>query len=547
MNLKISGLLVFVTLLLSCKQNDTIKQHIIIEATDSLTIEFPTKKWYRILYTELNVKENKLLLLLGSNSFCSPMLYQYNLSSASWDSISFKSITPEGSQIDFFHYLSKDSIYLFCDIHSENNDSLIILTNDKAENRKTIALKHPYIRNTYAPYCDTSLLVKPVAWFNFNSINKHNIFLSFTDYNFTRFKADSLKHIQHPLIAYYDLAKDSLIMNNNIWYPDLSDGFYPWGAYFTNISLGAKGNPLVSFSYTPTFLEWDIKENKLIKHEINSEATDSILPYKEYIDEQYSTTQPYYGLLVFDNYNKTYTRHIVYPNETYGDFKNIQIHTDENFNVIGESYNQPLYIPLANGWNLDFFNSQNENKIILKKIKYAYRPYDESLFVEKMRAAQNQKIEKLENYKCSIGINRKADNTFEPSELLLYFKNRLHIEDSTYVVYAVQNNACPGCVNYVYKFFKLNKEIIESKPFYLLIVEDDKSIVTSILNEYEIKSFKNLKQDSIFNYQVFHPYLENNPRLILIKNNQIITDSIYAPDNLPEMIYNSLDFINFKH
>ncbi|NMC99036.1 MAG: hypothetical protein GYA62_04880, partial [Bacteroidales bacterium] len=46
-------------------------------------------------------------------------------------------------------------------------------------------------------------------------------------------------------------------------------------------------------------------------------------------------------------------------------------------------------------------------------------------------------------------------------------------------------------------------------------------------------------------YPVIHPFSENNPRLILVKDNKIISDTIYMPDKQVVLIESLLKFQGF--
>lgn len=528
-------------LIASCRTKKDDAQLVQSKVVDSLHLEIPHQNYSRLRLLDIDKRTGLHLAMFGNTWEIEPVLYFFKKNQSVFtDSINLKSVLPENHSISKFKYFSKDSILLFLFTHEIKKDSLIILTNNKAELLKVFPFNNSYIPSSYnKTTVDSSLLTS----FYSGIYKDKKFFFSLMPWRFTYFKADSLARIRYPLIAYYDFEKDSIITNNEIWFPNLKTGFYAWNAYSITFCLSPKGNPIIGFSYTPQLLEWDLQSGKTIKHRIASLVVDSILPTEEYIDQQFSDKQAYYSNIWYNLENRVYIRKINFPQKTYGNFKNIVVYADNRFNYIGENNNYNKSIVEYAGWSCNYKNKKITDFV---KLKYNYSFMDTSAFRAEMMAGKDTKQTKINKYKCSVGISEKETSNYKDEYIVKYLRNRINIADSTYSIFIVQNNACQGCVEYIYNFFMNNKEVLDDGRIYLLVIDSDYEYANQYLENYNLLDFRKLKRDSVEKYSLFNPFLDKNPRLVLINDLEVVLDSVYQPGDQSYMVIEGINFSNYK-
>lgn len=507
--------------------------------TDHISIESPHALYDKLSFFEQVNAEKSMYFTVGNVYETHPVLYKYNFETQLLtDSIDFSKLLPSDATIMQFHYLSKDSIFLFLMERTNYHDRAILLTNKNAELKKLFKINSPLFSNKTSDS-------PPEFLFDFMRVTDEKLIINIVPFDFTAFDSEKIKHNNYPIIAYYDLQKDTLVFNNELKFPDLTVGYLPWGSNFCEVCISASGNPIIGFRYTPTLIEWDIKKNCNYTHEIKSNSINKILPSLNEIFTENCDTQPYYSSLNYNSFQKKYSRKISFPDQRFGNLSNILVFTDDKFNYLGETTNSNYtnrnvaefqYIENSNSSGNNFLFFKNLNPPILTDI---------SIIKNEIELSKKKQSLKVNNARCSIGVGDKVMK-YSSSDFINFANNRHRIKDSTFVLFTVQENTCLGCVKYILNFFQTNKPILDKKQFYLLYVCKDNNSEKEELKGFDFSDFHNFRVDTSSIYQTFHPYVSDNPRITFVKNNKVEFDSIYPSGNMEEMVLKAMELKSLK-
>ncbi len=458
------------------------------------------------------------------------------------------------AEIENFRYINKDSIWIFGS-HSlrYNYDSSLMVVNYDG------VIKHvyPFYNNFFVSlktypnlYCDSIDAMDEMAidtiLFAYNNESPENLIVDKKIF-FTTIAGNigSKSHLPHlPIVGYYDLNKKKVELNNQLYYPYYSDSlFYPKSRlhYYYPIywSINPKGRILLSFCYTPTIFEWDYINNDVKMHRVKTQLIDTIYPFLKPTQLNNDTTDIYYNIFYVSNL-EMYLR-FARLSSNYGN-KNIVIFSDNNFNYLGEAIieldEMPHYI-----FDDNFISTSiADDSLTLKFFKYEFKPLDINAIRKHLDSINNNNKEKE-----ICRITGKNGNIPYNSEGFIRYLNNFEINDSSFAIIILSKNGCHTCNDYIAKTISINQHVffnLTEKPFYLLYVgeNEQKSNVYHILKEYSINKNKHLKVDTTSIYPIFNPFGSENPRLVLVNNEKIVSDTVYLPTNLEKLVENLLEF-----
>jgi hypothetical protein len=452
-------------------------------------------------------------------------------------------------------FFSRDSIMLYGSSGDLKSDSIIQCVNLEGKIKQVYSLFFPNVISSKIaadPLLANNEELYPRAQFVFD----HKIFLTF-DYWYYGFKGYQKKY---PLVGYYDLLKDTLVVNRNIWYPELdSSRYFAQSFYYQHsISLKENGNIDISFSYTPVIYEWDYKHNKIKEHKVDSKYMTAI-PFgerKQKDDPEFNNFNPIHGLYlpgvssVMKDKSKIYYREMMLSTAKYGDGKVIRVFFDSKYHYLGESlvdkncylnyYKSVYYMGEINNGRLDF-----------KFVKPVFKPFDENKLKSKLDSIEKAEIEKNKQKRkeiCGV-VDRKGTSSFsyQRDDIVKFLQKNHQIQDTSFAVAIVNSKGCGPCNEYILNFVKINQGVffnIKTRPFYLLYVNEGASYsdMTSYLTGFSLTDKDLVKMDNSVTYKDFSPSSLFNPRLVLVSQNKVILDNTYLPNELEKYVNDLLDY-----
>ena len=301
---------------------------------------------------------------------------------------------------------------------------------------------------------------------------------------------------------------------------------------------------------------WNISNNKIFKKDFKSKLVDSSLLSKNipFYNKEYES-------LIYLEVNKHLrtnylVRFIVLPKNVFEKYTLIQVIYDKNYNYIGEvlindkNYNCILKNSISKNikpWNEYYvIPSENNDKLKLVKIKYILKNWDIVEAKKKLNTSLLNYIKQKNNEAvCFIG-NHKNLPPYDKNKIFDYIRNKLSINDSTFSLLIIRTDGCYHCNEYLYDFILKNKFIFEMHYHaYVLLYDGYKDNNNLTIKNFKSLNCKNILFENVI-YPQIHPFSENNPRLVLVKNNKIVSDTIYMPDNLDLLIERLLNFYNFE-
>ncbi len=465
------------------------------------------------------------------------------------------------SEIENFRYVNKDSIWIFgaSSLRYNYDSSLMVINNNGAikciypfHNNYFISLKtHPEL------YCDSIDAMDKAAidtvLFAYNNAMPENFIINNKVFFTTKAGNVGLKsHLPHlPIVGYYDVRNKKVRLNNRLYYPFFVDSlFYPRGNRFyyypIHLSFSHSGKILLSFSYTPSVIEWNYEQNRVDAHRVFSQLIDSIYPYIKPIDFDPDTADIYFNLFYAKNL-KMYLRFAMLSND-YGNSK-ILIFSDTNYNYLGEAIIKQNEMPMYVYGDNFVFAKITGDSLNLIFFKYEFKPLDIKVLKQQLDSIYLAVKKNKTNEICAI-TGRKEDFSNNLESIFRYL-NKFGINDSSYAVIILNKNGCHSCNDYIANIISMNQRVffnLKNSPFYLLYVDEGAVTLTvkRILNEYEINENSHLKIDTTNSYTFFNSFNLKNPRLILVKDKKIISDTVYLPDNLETLVDRWLKFYGLK-
>ncbi len=455
-------------------------------------------------------------------------------------------------------FINKDNILLFGSSSNGKNDSTLRSINLSGDINRVYPLINSNVISSKFPasdLCNNGNEIYPYTI----AVLKDKIFISFR-YSYYGYKGYKNRH---PIIGYYDLIKDTLIMNHKIWYPNLKDGvYYKWNMYETYISINQRGNVIISFQYTPTFYEWNYKMNKLDTHSVCSQFMEPI-PYAEKLyknDDVYNDYKYYNGaylqiksINLSDN-KYIYYRDILLPIKKYGDMKYLRVFFNENYEYIGESLIGINDLQIQKYKKHIILTTIENGNIVVRFTKPSFKSFNKDALKERLDSISKAKVEAETKEKmglCNIiGFNTDCFE-YKTNDILKYINYSHNIFDTSFVLLLINKDGCGSCNNYILDFVMNNQGLLYNTkdiPFYVLYVDENSTIkdVFDYLGTYKIFDKTHTKADTSILYKKFHPYSMYNPRLVIISQKKVIFDEIYMPNEMEQCankIFNYLGFI----
>jgi hypothetical protein len=479
-------------------------------------------------------------------------LYIYDLTN---DSL-VGDISSHNLGINKIEYYGSDSIMLYgYPLFSFNNDSIIRCVNIKGNIKHIYPLFHPNVVSSKNPQ-EGLLDDKNEIYPNPQFIHDNKIFMTF-NFPYYGLKGYSKKY---PIIGYYDLAKDTLVTIDNIWYPNLKEGIYYKSRFYKpNIALKENGNILISFSYTPVFYEWNFKTNKLSTHFVASKFVSSI-PYSSTLfnnENDYNDFSNNEGTIYDVNtlkiktgqspHESIFSRSFLLPSLTIKGRKVINVFYDENYRYCGESMG---FIPKKTYKDNYVSSYMSKGKIVVRFFKPIFKPYNEIELMAKLDSVKKNDIENVKSKNkelCSIAGKDQRMFSYQKNDIIGYLQKTQQIMDTSFSVVILNKGGCGACNEYVLQFLEYNKMVLfnlPTKPFYLLYVNENGIIedAETYLDGYRLYEKNHVKMDVSQLYKSFHPSPVMNPRLVLVSNKQVIHDNVYFPNEVETLVDDLLKY-----
>ncbi len=524
---------------------------IVVDRTVKLPLPkktFPSDRhnWFQILK-----KDNEEFLI--AYFYPRPYLYVFNLNTRKQtDKIP---ICPKkgGEGLLNFYYVNDDSIWIMNGNGPRYNyDSSLCVINRKGIIKHIYPFYHPYFVTTQTyPYLynDTFTGFDETAFdtilFVFTRLSRkhlvtnNKVFFATMAGNYGRKKYP--KHL--PIVGCYDLKKDTVVLNKNVFFYGFSDTlFYPESFYYPSITMSHRHTLLISYGYTHAVTELFTNKDSVVIHKrFQSPLIDTIKPFLHPTSDQ-SDLPIYYGLYYASNIYK-YIRFVRLSSKR----KEIRfmLFADTNFNYLGEAVLDNEYIPdyiYGNDFvNIRFFS---RDSMIVRFFRFQF----DTLDYDPVKHYVDSIMQNSNAENCNI-TSPENNNVIPAGNILEYLEEKFSIADSSFSIIILNKNGCGGCNEYVAKMIALNQNVFfnyKTYPFYLLFVTAGTSHnwANRFMKINGIKYHRHIKVDTTQIYSSYDPFVIKNPRLILVKNRKVVSDTVYMPDNL-ELLFDR--FINFYH
>jgi len=533
-------ILIYVILVFVVSCTNSIKDEYVTiqsEVKDSMYVPIPTTgPVINTQFTEIN-GSNILVCQILKKSHYSDEIYFIDLKTKkNINTINLSEKLSSDAQLINFLYINNDSILLVYDKFKK--DSTFILSDINGNIKKVYKTHNPYFNKI-----DSSLWVKSPFIFYDNKC-------FFTT---SRICADigtkEFSDEKYPIIGYLDLLKDTIVLNQELWYQNIREGlFYPWQVTILGYTISHRGTILISFANSSLLKEWNYKNNKINTFKVKSQIVDTILPEQEMFFGQQSKTQPYNGNVYYDKQNNIYVKDIWFPKNEYGEFRHISVFFDTTFSYIGESnlfYDVNNYNQQSNGW----FNRVSEYNDSLKFIKteYEFDKLDLNKILTKIDSAK-QSVKNIKQEKfCSIMGGNYNFEGYSDKLMIDYTKKIFNIEDSaSFSLFVITGKDCPSCDDYVLNFINMNNAVINSTGACVLFAGSNVKYFKRLIEENNLTNIQHIAVDTTGIYTDLHHFSQYNPRLLLVRENKVVSDTIYLPNDLEQMIMTYVGFYSFE-
>ncbi len=435
-----------------------------------------------------------------------------------------------------FNYINKDSILIYLNpaIDPEFlHDSILYLINDKGEPLKYFTLEKTPALCARNKTEDPDSVFYSYLSFQRQKYNDNKAFLLFGKYNYAYIGDDKFTSYDHPIAGHIDFKTGEYHPHTGINYIYIKEGvYYPKTYHNVYVELSEKGNPIYAFSYTPDLLEYDLKTNKAILHDVKSILLDTIKPANEPIEEAKKFNKPNFGRLHFNKNTNQYFRFVNYPNAYNLDFGYAVMLLDKNFKPIAEGF-CPNEISTFNmffrGDKLVTFNYyktiESDDKIILSEYEISTRKANPAELLERTKP---------------VAKKPKTDSDF-----VNFLQKTTKIKKSKEAFVTLPYlYCCPSCANYTVKLFSKNKKLLSDKNVCLIVSGKNKAIILEALKKENLApDGKYVFYDSKEEYNEYDNRDYLNPRFTIIEDNKILKDTVYPPANIEDLKADITKFI----
>jgi hypothetical protein len=441
-----------------------------------------------------------------------------------------------------FSFINKDSIFVL--YGTCYGDSALQLINYEGKTMKKDYLKHQSI---YKLYADSGFFPY-INFFDRLLFANNNLYFPtyFYPQNKNEMGTKDFNKDKYPIITSFDCIKKKLVFYNDFWYPYIKENiYYPVSYSRFYLSLSSNNFPLFRFPYSSMLFELNTSNHKINSFLCKSSLIDSIYPSKAPIFPDVNTLDFKYSNVFYDPYRELYYS-FVSTSEDYN-YKSVLMVADKNFKILGEAFNHPLSQSLifTKEHIISLYYSFKSDSLV---IDYFYKPLfklsDKDSVINSMKEIKIKKEERLKNEICKIVPNDSLKNNNENYNILYYFKNKMKIKDTNFIVISMYNSVCRGCYETILTSMSFNATYLKQFPVYLIISGKNGEQIKEDINLKGLSNFKNIFIDSLNLYEHFDPYKEKSTRLTYIKSNNIVFDKLYLTGKQEDLMYKVLELIN---
>ena len=463
---------------------------------------------------------------------------------------------PINSSLRRFNFVTKDSIIIFNTTY-EMLDSCLSLIDFTGNVKKIYSVNNPFLTTYKHNFSNDSTLVS----IQLNSINFSNnkVFFTTTLFYSRAFGTNEFIKNKYPLVGYFDLEKDTVILNHNIWFPNLKEGGYLENfAKDVKLNISENGNPIISFSYTPDIIEWDINNNTTLTHSFTSQIVGEI-PFLKESTNQYIIEHYFYGTVRYIDSLEIYVRDVFFPKKIYGKLHMLEVFANNKFEYIGEfsnsKYGNAINLKSNNGtaWETQYVGRHNWayseyiDSLKLVKANYVFGKVNTDSLKSFMFAEKDSIVKQKQQKFCSIMGNDYKFESYSNNLMINYTKKLFNIEDTnSFSLFVITDNGCHTCDDYILSFINMNNSVINATKACVLLAGSNTKYFNKLISENNLLSIDNLVIDTTGIYKDLHPFNVYNTRLVLVKDNKIVSDTIYMPNDLDKMVFNYINFYNFE-
>ncbi len=420
---------------------------------------------------------------------------------------------PYKGELNDFYYHNKDSIFLLylTSKYTGYQDSILQMIDLNGNLKKVYSFENTPV------YCSYNNVLQDTAIIVYNMLTtdlvmiKNKIYLGLGRYQ--NYLGDK-KLAQKPILGYMDIQKDTFF-TKNINYPELNYGkdFYPLMMSFFSFTP-YKDNLYISFQYTDKTLIYNSKTKKIDTLEFESAIIDSILPVNDIkkIPKDYSYFS-FYGIH-FNYLSNSFFRYLLLPFDKYG----IGNYYLEEFDTLGKLISI-IKIPKKDE-SLLFINGDTLYTTIAQELNKGNLIINKYLITYKIKS----------NLQIISDLDTGTTNSYNFQK---YLKNK--IKAKNYAVTIIwYDMMCENISDFIIKNYQLNANKYISSNIYLMIITED---TNSFKKEFFLNYNFNEKNIIIFeNYKDIVKFIEydNIPRVLVVENNKILTDTIFDVNEITD-------------
>lgn len=468
-------------------------------------------------------------------------LYIYNLNNNEL----IKEVKISKKQLSSFYFINPDSIFLLylSSYFLEYSDSLLQLIDTSGTTKKIYQFedKHFLTKNNEI---DEKEYYVPYIWAQKLELKNDKLFFLITKYYHYELGDTFSRNDTFSNLAYLDIKTSKINFINMPKELPPPNYYYPQAFRYNYVSSMYNGNPFIGYRYSNNLYEYDFELQKVIKHTVKPTLSDTIYPTKDLNEaEQLNYMDKYAGYwsIIYNKYEDYYIRNIGLPRAIYKN--NIYlVQFDKNFNIIGEGI-APDGLRTPYFFTKDyiiFWNKQktyeNEGYIYFTKCKIKKTNKNIADEIKKIQ------IVKDTNQTCTFSKNKNLNTNIN-----IYLSNLIKNRKDFAVLIVPLMESCPSCKEFALTLYSVNKTTFLENNVILLIVNSNKALTKSVLIEKNLNlSHQNIIIDDGSTYSAFLNSKIYNPRVVVVKNNEVIFDKTYYPDELNGIYEPLFNFIKNK-
>ncbi len=433
-----------------------------------------------------------------------------------------------------FNYHNSDSIFLIFNAAYNKNyshDSTILMINSSGEIKDNISLKGAPVWCSENPVFKRDSVAFTTLFLNDFFYKKDKLFFHLLNYTSKEPGDVGFLKNKFPLGGHIDI-KDKKFTEHDISYPYFEDNRYYQNATHPYTCFTHNNTIIYAFRHTGNLIEYDFENRKRTMHYVKSSLVDSIKPDTIILDNNYGAV---YQQLYYNSYEQKYIRIVKLQVDKKASpyLKNHPKFSlmllDTNFNVLGECI-------FPEGFSFFPMLFTKEGIIIRNIEKNTKDSIVFSLF--KLNTIKGTKKQLLKH------VNFQPKNIPKETGIEAYLEKKHYLNKEKMVVILLPiNRSCLPCVNYVCKYYSDSINILKENNVFLILNSSNKESISLLLEENNIsENLPNLLFDENNDYL---NYIEGffNPKVIFVKNNEIVEEKIYEPNDLYFLHDEISDFI----